>query len=154
MTQGGDVLLMDGDVLYDRRIMKALVQGSEVGNRVLIDRDFEAGEEPVKVCVRAGLPVEFRKRLPADLEYDSIGESVGFFRFNAAGATRLAQIIRQYADNGHGSLPHEEAIRDFLLEGSQKIDICDVTGSPWIEIDFPDDVNRAALEILPLLAPV
>jgi choline kinase len=28
MTQGGDVLLMDADVLYDARVLHALVDGS------------------------------------------------------------------------------------------------------------------------------
>jgi choline kinase len=93
MTRGGDVLLMDADVLYHDRIMAALVAGQKPVNRVLIDRDFEAGDEPVKVCVRDGVPIELRKRLAADLEYDTIGESVGFFRFDTVGARRLAAIV-------------------------------------------------------------
>jgi hypothetical protein len=36
MTQGGDVLLMDADVLYDARILHALVDGSGPVNRLLI----------------------------------------------------------------------------------------------------------------------
>jgi choline kinase len=28
-----------------------------------------------------------------------------------------------------------------------------VTGAPWIEIDFPDDVARATREVLPQLQP-
>jgi choline kinase len=43
MTAGGDVLLMDADVLYDVRIARSLVAGKPPLNRVLIDRDFEAG---------------------------------------------------------------------------------------------------------------
>src|SRR6202012_1822459 len=41
LTAGGDVLLMDADVLYDERIMRALVQGAAGVNRLLIDRGFE-----------------------------------------------------------------------------------------------------------------
>jgi choline kinase len=67
MTRGGDVLLMDADVLYDERILSALVAGRQPVNRMLIDREFEAGEEPVKLCVRAGVPIELRKKLAADL---------------------------------------------------------------------------------------
>src|SRR6516164_2373798 len=37
LTRGGDVLLMDADVLYDERIASALVAG-EHANRLLIDR--------------------------------------------------------------------------------------------------------------------
>jgi choline kinase len=154
MTRGGDVLLMDADVLYDQRIANALVAGSGSVNRVLIDRDFEAGDEPVKLCVRAGVPVELRKQLAADLEYDTIGESVGFFRFDPAGARRLAALVAGYVESGRAGMPHEEAVRDLLRERSQVFEVADVTGAPWIEIDFPTDVIRAAHEVLPQLQPL
>src|ERR1700760_3439767 len=57
LTRGGDVLLMDADVLYHEGIMTALVAGEKPVNRILIDRNFEPGEEPVKVCVSEGIPV-------------------------------------------------------------------------------------------------
>jgi choline kinase len=154
MTRGGEVLLMDADVLYDARIVSALTAGRSPVNRILIDREFEAGEEPVKVCIRDGVVVEFRKKLDPQLRYDTIGESVGFFRFDEAGAGRLADIVAGYVARDCGHLPHEEAVRDLLLERSRIVDIADVTGSPWIEIDFPLDVERAAQEILPLLQPL
>jgi choline kinase len=154
MTRGGDVLLMDADVLYHESIMAALVDGRKPVNRVLIDRDFEAGDEPVKLCVRAGVPIELRKQLAPDLRYDTIGESVGFFRFDEAGARRLAAIVADYVGSGRANMPHEEAVRDLLREGSQAVEVADVTGAPWIEIDFPDDVTRAAQDVLPELAPL
>jgi choline kinase len=134
LTRGGDVLLMDADVLYDERVLEPLVAGRHV-NRLLIDRDFEAGDEPVKLCVDKGVPVELRKQVAVDTRFDTIGESVGFFRF----------------DEHAANLPHEEAVRDLLLEKSHVFDIADVTGAPWIEIDFQNDVKRAADEVLPQL---
>jgi choline kinase len=154
LTRGSDVLLMDADVLYHEGIMTALVAGEKSVNRILIDRNFEPGEEPVKVCVREGVPVEFRKKLAPDLEYDTIGESVGFFRFDAAGARRLATLVAGYVDSGRSNQPHEEAIRDMLLERSQLIDVTDVSGLAWIEIDFPNDITRAAQAVLPKLPPL
>jgi choline kinase len=153
MTRGGDILLMDADVLYDERILQALVAGAPPRNRLLIDREFEAGDEPVKVCVRDGVPIELRKQLPVGLQYDSIGESIGFFRFGAEAAGRLAAITASYIDSGRANLPHEEAVRDLLRERSQPIEVTDVTGAPWLEIDFPDDVARATHEVLPQLQP-
>lgn len=74
MTRGGDVLLMDADVLYDDSILHALVANPDQPvDRLLIDRDFEAGDEPVKLCVKDGVPVELRKQLAAGLDYDTIG---------------------------------------------------------------------------------
>jgi len=137
--------------LYDARILHALTAGSESINRLLIDRDFEAGEEPVKLCVRGGVPIELRKRLAVDLEYDTIGESVGFFRFNETGARRLAALVAGYVERNSSHLPHEEAVRDLILERSQAFELADVTGAPWIEVDFSEDVTRAEREILPEL---
>ncbi len=154
LTRGGDVLLMDADVLYHEQIMSALVAGRVPVNRALIDRGFEPGEEPVKLCVRDGVPVELRKKVAEGLKYDTIGESVGFFRFDASGARRLAELVAGYVDSGRSNMPHEEAVRDLLLEGSHAFDIADITGHPWIEIDFPDDVARAARQILPRLPPL
>jgi choline kinase len=154
LTRGGDVLLMDADVLYDERIALALVAGQGPVNRVLMDRDFEAGDEPVKLCLSAGTPVELRKQLTADLQYDTIGESVGFFRFDETAARRLAALVAGYVERDGAHMPHEEAVRDLLRERSQVFEVADVTGAPWIEIDFPVDVIRAAHEVLPQLTPL
>ncbi|HJS90889.1 MAG TPA: phosphocholine cytidylyltransferase family protein [Steroidobacteraceae bacterium] len=151
LTRGGDVLLMDADVLYDERIMTALAHGRGPVNRLLIDRDFEAGEEPVKVCVCAGVPIELRKKPDPGLQYDLIGESVGFFRLDERAARRLAEIVAGYVAGSGAHLPHEEAVRDLVREHGQSFEVCDVTGAPWIEIDFPADVARAMTEVLPQL---
>jgi choline kinase len=97
------------------------------------------------------MPVELRKRLDPGLQYDLIGESLGFFRFDERAARRLAAIVADHVDSSRAHLPHEEAVRDLLLERSQSFEICDLTGTPWIEIDFPADVERATHEILPQL---
>lgn len=151
MARGGDVLLMDADVLYDERIVDPLVAGRNPVNRLLIDRDFEDGEEPVKICLRDGVPVELRKQLAADIEYDAIGESVGFFRFTQAAARRLATLVAGYVASGRAQMPHEEAVRDLLIERKQHVEVADVTGAPWIEIDYAEDLLRATNEVLPQL---
>jgi choline kinase len=46
--------------------------------------------------------------------------------------------------------PYEEAIRDVLLTSQRRtFSFEDITGMPWIEIDFAADVERATCEILP-----
>jgi choline kinase len=151
LTRGGDVLVMDADVLYHERIMALLVQGDRPVNRLLIDRDFDAGDEPVKVCMRGGTPIELRKKVSAGLQHDTIGESVGFFRLDESAARRLAQLVAGYVETSRADLPHEEAIRDLIREGSHAFEVSDVTGVPWIEIDFAADVMRATHDVLPRL---
>ena len=50
-----------------------------------------------------------------------------------------------------GDAPHEEALRDMLLASPGDYGFEDVTGLPWVEIDFPEDVTRANEEILPAI---
>jgi choline kinase len=47
--------------------------------------------------------------------------------------------------------PHEEAVRNVLLREPGAFGFEDVTGVPWIEIDFPEDVVRAREQILPAI---
>src|SRR5918997_237686 len=80
------VLLKDGDVLYDTRLMERLVR-SGIGNCLLMDRNIEPGDEPVKLCIRDGRIVDFHK-IPKNA-HDWHGESVGFFRLSPAIAETL-----------------------------------------------------------------
>jgi choline kinase len=149
LTRGGDVLLMDADVLYHERILALLIQGSQPVNRLLMDRNLEPGDEPVKVCLKDGVPIELRKQLIPGLVHDTVGESIGFFRFDESAAKRLAALAAGYVANGRSDLPHEEAVRDLLQERQHVFDVADVTGLPWVEVDFAEDVQRAEREILP-----
>jgi choline kinase len=150
LRAGSDVVLMDADVLYGLPLLERLL-ASPIANCFLLDRDFEPGPEPVKLCVREGRLVEFRKALVPGLRYDYAGESVGFFRFSACAAAELAGLTEDYVRDGLVEAPYEEAIRDLLLNEPQDFGFEDITGLPWIEIDFPDDIRRAEQAIVPAL---
>lgn len=153
MTAGDDVILMDADVLYDERILGALAAGEHV-DRIPFDTGFEPGDEPVKLCLHQRRIVELRKRVADGLRYDTVGETVGFFRFTAATALRFADIVAGYVTQNRADQPHEEALRDLFLEQPQAFDLVDIAGAPWLEIDFPADLDRARDHILPRLHPV
>ncbi|MGD2128552.1 MAG: phosphocholine cytidylyltransferase family protein [Lysobacterales bacterium] len=148
LCSGEPVLVMDADVLYHPDILGRLVR-TRIENCYLLDREFVPGDEPVKIAVRDGRMVEFRKQLEPDLEYDALGESVGFFRFGPACARQVAEICARYDAEGLADAPHEEALRDLLLLQPDVFGFEDISGLPWIEIDFPGDVARAEEAILP-----
>ncbi|MEH1779594.1 MAG: phosphocholine cytidylyltransferase family protein [Nostoc sp.] len=153
LAAGDDILLMDADVLCDRRIIEQLVK-TNIPNSFLLDRDFEPGDEPVKLCVKDNYLVEFRKQVALGLVYDLIGESVGFFRFGSAATHRLATRTEKYVADGRDDEPYEEVIRDLLLETPEEFGYEDITGLPWLEIDFPQDIQRAQNDILPQIEVV
>ncbi|MDE0810582.1 MAG: phosphocholine cytidylyltransferase family protein [Alphaproteobacteria bacterium] len=147
LSCGDPVLLMDADLLYDEELLKRLIN-SPRANCLLLDRGFEPGDEPVKICVRDGQIVEFRKWLSADFSY--CGESVGMFKLSSDAAARIIAQTKLYLDQGHRQAPYEETIRDVLLTSPRgTFAFEDITGLPWIEIDFAVDVTRAEDEILP-----
>ncbi len=144
---GEPVLLMDADVLYDEALFARLVD-SRHQNCLLLDRTYDPGDEPVKICVRDGEIVEFRKWLSA--EFDFCGESVGFFKLSAEVAEKIIFQTGLYLRQGRRHEPYEETIRDVLLTSPRgTFAFEDITGMPWIEIDFAADIERATAEVLP-----
>lgn len=143
------LLLMDGDVLYDERMLGHLIE-APYENALLVDRHIEPGEEPVKLCFRDGRIVDFRKR--PEHTHDWYGESVGFFRFSGAMSVALADRCASYVAAGRTELEYEEAIRDLILAEPDRFGAADISALPWIEIDFGEDVARARHEILPQLS--
>ena len=148
LEAGGPVLFMDADVLYDAAILRRLIDGPGA-TCFPFDSGFEDGEEPVKFCLRAGRPAEFRKAVPND-RYDTVGEWVGFIRIAPDFAAALARRTDDYVQSGRTDQPYEEAIRDLLLSDlGDTVGAVDIAGLPWIEIDFPEDVERARIRVLP-----
>ncbi|MEE8500342.1 MAG: hypothetical protein V3S27_07180, partial [Kiloniellales bacterium] len=47
---------------------------------------------------------------------------------------------------------YEEAIQEVVLaEPPGTFDVEDITGLPWVEIDFPEDLDKAKTEVFPSL---
>lgn len=148
LRSGREVLVMDGDVLHDSRMVARLISGAPE-NVLLVDPELEPGDEPVKVCFRGETIVDFRK-VPAD-PGERHGESVGFFRFSPTTARDLADRCDEMAAAGETRLEYEEAIRDLILRDPQRFGAVDVGDLPWTEIDFEEDVAKARSTILPQL---
>jgi choline kinase len=149
LRSGAPVILMDADVLYDERLIVRLL-GSPHENCFLLDRSIEPGDEPVKLCIDKGRIVDFHKRPRIDHEWH--GESVGFFRFSPVIAAELANRAAQYIAAGRTRVEYEEPIRDMVVaQEGVGFGYEDISGLPWIEIDFPSDVETARRIVVPQL---
>ncbi len=149
LANGQATLLMDGDVLYDWRLMRALTRSSRA-NCLLMDRDIEPGDEPVKLCIAKNRIVDFHKK-PRNA-YEFHGESVGFFRLSPDIAAALLAGAGAYVASGRHDQEYEEPLRDLILASAPGVfGYEDITGLPWSEIDFPLDVAKAQADIVPRL---
>ena len=154
MASCDGLILMDADVLCDARMVARLGRGS-AENTLLVDRELEPGDEPVKLCFQRNggetdRIVDFRKT--PEHAHDWHGESVGFFRFSGPSAAALASRCDSYVAAGALDVEYEEAIRDLILAEPERFGAVDVSDLPWTEIDFEADVVRAQNEVLPQLS--
>jgi choline kinase len=149
LRAGEPVLYMDADVLYDWRLLERLL-GSRHADCILIGRDADPDPEWLEVRIRDGRIVAFDKGVTV-AAYDIRAEWVGFARFSSETAERLAGAIQRYVDSGRVDVIYEEPLRDAILDAPDAFGFEDITGLPWIEIDFAEDLRRARTEILPRL---
>lgn len=140
-------LVVNGDVLFHPQLLHDLLSSRHDDGLLVAFRDATAapfGEEEMKVKVRGGRVVDIAKTLaPADTD----GENVGIARFSREGASALCQVMDDLV--GEGRL-REWAPRAFqAFAARQPLHAIGTRGFPWIEIDFPEDYQRAAAEVLP-----
>lgn len=147
--RGEDVLFMDADTLYDPEILKRLI-ASDIETAFVYDKACDEGDDPVRICMRDGRVVDFGKRIVG--QFDEIGEWPGFMKVAAATGPFLAASLENYIEGGHLMSTYEEAMRDVLVgELPDTFGIVDCSDLSWIEIDFPEDLERARDVILPKL---
>ena len=148
-SAGEPVIFMDGDVLYDHRMMERLLASSE-RNSFLMDRNTEDGEDPVRLCLRDGVLVDFHKR--PQIAHDWWGEWIGFSRFDPDIAAKIARAADRIVAAGDRGAIYEDAFREVVVtEPPGTFGVEDVTGLPWIEIDFPEDLEKARSEVFSTL---
>jgi choline kinase len=135
-----DAVLMDGDVLYDPAILSDVIA---LRRGFAIDPRTDPGDEEMMIGVKGGKVRAIRRgKLPG---FDLVGEGVGFFKVDRASLPALRADVAASDPDGD----YEKALDRFVArEGA---DYVLVGGRPWTEIDFPEDVERAEREILPLL---
>lgn len=149
MSAGEPFVFMDGDVLYDHRMMERLIDAPQ-DNCFLMDRQAEEGEDPVKLCLRDGVLVDFHKR--PRRKHDWWGEWIGFCRFSPDIAAQVAAAAGRHVKAGNRGSIYEVAMRDVILaQPAGTFGVIDVTGLPWVEIDYPEDLDKAKRETFPRL---
>lgn len=139
------ILLMDGDVFYDRAVLERLLH-SRHRTALLIDTGYSTlDDDPVLVPIRKHKPFEFLKRWKG--KADLVGESIGFFKIHLSDIPLLVSETRKRTIGTLRLESYDEIIRALVKAGW--FDYEDVTGVPWTEIDFPRDIEYARNVVFP-----
>jgi choline kinase len=140
-------IVMDADLLLCRDMVTRLFTSSAPSCLLADPRLIDTGEE-VKVLVRSdGTVCELGKHVRRGGSV--AGESVGIYKFSPEAGQALVGMLKRRVGENPGL--EYEAIIDGVLDEMQ-MHYISVGEFPWIEIDFPDDVERARKEIWPLIS--
>ena len=141
-----DVVIMDADVLFHPTILERLVNSCHP-NVLLMDETVVQQTEECMVFVRHGRVVSLSKQVPNT--YDDSGEGVGFLRVSRRDIPSVLKSVAQCISQGLIDMEYEDALRDFFVSTLVRAE--KIGGLPWIEIDFPKDVESAKNHVLPKL---
>jgi choline kinase len=132
---GFGVLWLNGDVVFDARLLTALQPLMEAGQSFVCVNTASVGEEEVKYTVDdAGFVRELSKQVA-----DPLGEAVGINFVAAADRALLVRHLALCADSDYFERGIETAIESDGLT-VQPVDISDFYA---IEVDFEEDLARA-----------
>jgi choline kinase len=138
-------LVMDADVLFPRELLRRLL-AVPAPSALLVDRGFTDTGEEVKLYTRGGRVIGLGKKAVPEA-WESVGEGIGFFKCGAQAGPAFVGALEQVIE-AHGDLTEYEDALHVLL---QRVHVgwVDVTGLPWTEIDFAEDLRYAEDEVLP-----
>lgn len=138
-------LVMDADVLFPREFLRLLV-GAAAPSAFLLDGGFQDTGEEVKFYTRGERVIALGKKVVPEA-WEHVGEGVGFFKCGAEAGPELIRLLDQVIREGDGLNEYEDALH--LLVARLHVGWVDVTGLPWTEIDFAEDLRHARDKVLP-----
>jgi choline kinase len=135
----GGFLLLDGDLLFEPRVLTALI--ATPGDAALaVERRRELGDEEMKVLEAAdGTIAAVSKTVDPRA---AVGESVGLARFSPAAAQALWDRLAAQIAAGQRNVYYELAFEELIAAG-WSFHIGDVSGLMCMEIDTPEDLAAA-----------
>ncbi|MGV3707244.1 MAG: NTP transferase domain-containing protein [Gemmatimonas sp.] len=133
-----DLLLLDGDVAFTESLLPSLAH-SAFANAMLVDVGTVFTDEQYMAGINAGR-VQMLRRGPAD-GHEQQGEWVGFAKLSAGAVVALHAAIDAQIASGESRGGYEDALAGLLA--AHRFDVVPTDGLPWVEIDFPDDLERA-----------
>jgi len=110
------------------------------------DSTSSRGREQTKVALRQRRVVDLGKDLPAS---SARGESLGMLKFDEDGARAIMQMADSLVREGQDNAWVIEATR--AVCGEVPIYGVNVAGHPWVEIDFPYDLDVARRDVWPVI---
>jgi choline kinase len=135
----GDFLLLNGDTLFEPRVLERVLRRAVAPITVTIDRKPRYDDDDMKV-VTAGDRLE---RVGKRLEAPAVsGESIGLRLFQGAGVAEFFAGVEAAMRRPEGLKSWFLAVIDTLAREAE-VGVVSIEGLRWAEIDIPADLRAA-----------
>jgi len=139
-----DFILLNGDTLFEDNILERVLSCETHPLLVTIDKKGCYDADDMKVVDENGLLIQVGKNIPLDLV---TGESIGLHVFRNQGPLFFCQTVERM-------IRYPEALGHWYLSvidnlsGSVPVGVCSIEGMQWLEVDYPEDLERADRELV------
>jgi choline kinase len=140
-------LIMDADVLFPEQFLARLI-AAPAGSALLLDRGFQDTGEEVKLYAVGDRVIALGKKVVPET-WEVVGEGIGFFKCSPEHAPEYIRLLEESIQETGGANEYEDALHRLLAR--VPVGWVDVTGLPWTEVDFAEDLRRAETLILPAI---
>lgn len=140
-----DLLVLDADVYCDKELLRKLIFSKNKNCLLMATNENYTGEEVLIVANKEKVEDLFFKTKVIG-NFETIGENVGFAKICKEDASNLSKYLEYAIENNMTHLDWEEfALRNLIQNQNFGYELTE--NIPWIEIDFPHDVEKAKNEI-------
>lgn len=145
-VKGEDFLYLHSDLLYDEAILgKVLDVDAPI---VLAVEQTKCDDEMMKVKVEGNNLVESSKDIPLE---EAFGEWTGIAKFTAEGFAEYLVEVEKLLEEKQFRVYDTAAMSRLAKRMPGIIQVVPFSGLPFIEIDYPEDLEKARNEIYPRL---
>jgi L-glutamine-phosphate cytidylyltransferase len=131
-------LMIHGDLIVEDKVLEGIL---ETKSEVILPMDCSTlNAESMKIKLVEDKVVNLTKNLPVE---KASGESLPLMIFSPQALRELKNITATMAESGQSRAFIDEAVFTLIQSNLFEVQVHDVTGLKWMEIDTPADLSEA-----------
>jgi choline kinase len=135
----GDVILLNGDTLFEPAIVKSLLSENQYPITLAVDHKTNYDDDDMKVIAEDKRLLSVGKKLPLT---DVNAESIGMMHFDPIGSQLFHDTVSQLMHDQTSLKLWYLSVIDQLGKDNN-VGICSIHGNDWTEVDFVQDLETA-----------
>jgi choline kinase len=135
-----DFVFLHADTVFSAEVLSRVLAHRGSAEIVFAVDDHPCEEEEMKVQVADGLVTLVTKQMPSE---SANGEFLGLARVSGTQIASLRRHAEALFEAGTFNAFFELAVQRMIDDEQLAVEVADVTGLPWREVDFPEDYQAA-----------